>query len=453
MDEPLSESELKVMYNEIVSLSREESAGHSDHKVHLRDIIEKLKPVLFEDQGDIHRTILTKVDHEAERDDVVNQALIVSRELGQKHLSLHIFNLLVYIHSLSGRSKQASLVVSTIQDMGINPDEKTFSFLMNAYANDGNLPKTIETFKSIQINGLSPSPNSYGILIKAYAKHKRVEDAFDVYEKMKKLAITPSQPIFGTLIQACIRAGQIERAWKTFDHMRLKVCQADLVSFTLMLSACAKRGEAERAMNLFEEMGEQGIVPSQHAFNAVISACSSRPDYYVTALEILDRMISLHGFQPDIYTLNTLLHAAQTGRRLDDARIFFSKIISLEDGTEQAGVAYTNLFHAYAKQCKPSRKDEGLGATAASTSTALVDSDIYTILSRPSPTLAGDCVAEARLVMQHMERVFSGVSSQQLAWARVSYLLIHTNYCNFDEAMDLYSTYYAQTNPPTPTYT
>lgn len=446
---PLTESELKTMYAEILSLSKDVSTGHFDHPDKLKNIIDRLEPVLFsKEDNNPHLKLLSKVEKESERNDIIHQALIVSRELGQKHLSLHIFNLLLYLHSLEGQAEEASKVFEIISEMGIVPNEKTYCFLMNAYANQKNLKKTIETFNLMKEKDFNITSNSYAILLKAYSLNGLVDDAFGVYEVMKKNKIELHQPVFSTLLGACIKNNQLSRAWATFEYMRLNHCQADVVSFTLMLSACAKNAEAEKALNLFEEMSELGIIPNIHTFNALLSACSERSDYYATSLEILDRMTEQFGFSPDLYTLNTLLYAAQMSRKLEDARKLFSKVIRLAEGTEDAKVAYTNLFYGYSKAFKPSLKENNFLECRSQKPDPNLPAKVeecLSILTNPLPKTNREAIVEARLIMLHMDRVFQSNSDIDLTWPRASYLTIHTNYGNFIEAVQLFETYY--TNP------
>jgi pentatricopeptide repeat protein len=264
----------------------------------------------------------------------LNQQLV--KELAaepSKGLQRQDFHDILYMNSKLGRAEQAEKTITLMQEYNIEPTTIDYNQLMNAYAFNKDVDGTLNTFKRMMKSQRQPDAWSFGIVIKCLTQNRKLNDAFLFYDQMKLLQIPTTQPIISTLIQGCVRVGDFNRAWRLFDHLRTMVARPDEITYSLMISLCAKTGHVERALTLFHEMsqdpGPHGhrLFPLESTFAALIHACAKRPEYYGTAMDLVQQLEEI-GYQCDRITYNYLFLACKNHGDLPRARALWKDMVS-----------------------------------------------------------------------------------------------------------------------------
>lgn len=85
---------------------------------------------------------------------------------------------------------------------GIWPDNISWSILINAYGNAGDLQGALESFKKMCEVGIKPDVITYTTVMKACVKNRNPEMAFFIFDKMKKQQLQPNVVTYNTLLRA-----------------------------------------------------------------------------------------------------------------------------------------------------------------------------------------------------------------------------------------------------------
>ncbi|KAG0364319.1 hypothetical protein BGZ54_007637, partial [Gamsiella multidivaricata] len=255
------------------------------------------------------------------------------------------WNQLIYVNALERNSNNAEQVMQMMEDVGVQPNMESFSYLMEAYANSGELKKAQDTIELILKSGLVPAIPAYNSLMKIHVRRRDITGAFKVFEALKKHH-SPDVDVFTNLVKGCLRAGEYDLGWKVFDQMQRSGATPVESTYSLMIHACAKTDQVERALDIFRTYPSRHLQPTDATFNSLIHACAMRPEYFATAFALLKEMQDVYGFEPDILTYNTLLFACSKRQDLLTARRVFQKVVQLDSEGVLAldGITVTNFL-------------------------------------------------------------------------------------------------------------
>ncbi|KAH7053681.1 hypothetical protein BKA57DRAFT_533230 [Linnemannia elongata] len=262
-----------------------------------------------------------------------------------RDLGVDKWNQLIYVNALEGNAENAEQVMRLMEEVGVQPDLDSFTHLMEAYYNAGELKKAQSTIEMMLNNGIVPSMPAFNSLMKIHVRRRDITGAFQVFEALKKHH-NPDVEVFTNLVKGCLRADEYDLGWKVFDQMQRSGATPVENTYSLMIRACAKTDQVERALDIFRTYPTRKLQPTDATFNSLIHACAMRPEYFTTAFALLNEMQSVYGFEPDILTYNTLLFACSKRQDLLTARRVFQKVVQLDsEGTLKLdGVTVTNFL-------------------------------------------------------------------------------------------------------------
>ncbi|KAF9141407.1 hypothetical protein BG015_001301, partial [Linnemannia schmuckeri] len=262
-----------------------------------------------------------------------------------RNLGVDKWNQLIYVNALEGNSENAEQVMRLMEEVGVQPDLDSFTHLMEAYYNAGELKKAQGTIEMMLNNGIVPSMAAFNSLMKIHVRRRDITGAFQVFEALKKHH-NPDVEVFTNLVKGCLRADEYDLGWKVFDQMQRSGATPVENTYSLMIRACAKTDQVERALDIFRTYPTRKLQPTDATFNSLIHACAMRPEYFTTAFALLNEMQTVYGFEPDILTYNTLLFACSKRQDLLTARRVFQKVVQLDsEGTLKLdGVTVTNFL-------------------------------------------------------------------------------------------------------------
>ncbi|KAG0274922.1 hypothetical protein BGZ95_009342 [Linnemannia exigua] len=262
-----------------------------------------------------------------------------------RDLGVDKWNQLIYVNALEGNAQNAEQVMQLMEEVGVQPDLDSFTYLMEAYSNSGDLKKAQGTLEMMLSNGIVPSMPAYNSLMKIHVRRRDITGAFQVFEALKKHH-NPDVDVFTNLVRGCLRADEYDLGWKVFDQMQRSGATPVESTYSLMIRACAKTDQVERALDIFRTYPTRKLQPTDATFNSLIHACAMRPEYFTTAFALLNEMQNVYGFEPDILTYNTLLFACSKRQDLLTARRVFQKVVLLdsEGALKLDGVTVTNFL-------------------------------------------------------------------------------------------------------------
>lgn len=239
-------------------------------------------------------------------------------------------------------------------DVGLKPNTRTLSLVIDAWAQSENTDKTGEAAQHAQDildmmeklyregQDVKPSYVSFTSCIAAWSRSVRHPDAaeraealldrlLNLYEETGDKDFNPTTSTFNAVISAFAkseRVDSIERAKAIFERLK-DFCKPDVYSYNSVINAYAKKGEGLAAKMLLQEMED---------------ACDSGNS---TAC-------------PDLATYNTVIHALSKSSRLgsaEEAEELLSKIKTLTNqgrtDLKPTPATYTSVITAWARARQP----------------------------------------------------------------------------------------------------
>ena len=106
-----------------------------------------------------------------------------------------------------------------IFENGLRPSVYTYSNMLNAYINSGELEEAEKIFK-VLCSGLGevfPNVIVFTTMMKGYEKAGNTDNCIAMLDKMKEFQVYPDARTINTVLRACIRVGNLKAAeeiWK-----------------------------------------------------------------------------------------------------------------------------------------------------------------------------------------------------------------------------------------------
>ncbi|KAF7840522.1 pentatricopeptide repeat-containing protein [Senna tora] len=207
-------------------------------------------------------------------------------------------------------------------------DTITFSTLIKMYGMSGNYDGCLNVYEEMKVLGVKFNTVIYNTLLDAMGRAKRPWQAKTIYKEMINNGFTPNFATYASLLRAYCRARYNEDALSVYKEMKAKGMEMNMVLYNTILSMCADVGYADEAVEIFEEMKSSGTCkPDSWTFSSLITiySCSGK---VLEAEATLNEMIE-SGFEPNIFVLTSLVQCYGKAKRTDDVVKTFNQLLDL----------------------------------------------------------------------------------------------------------------------------
>ncbi|KAJ7527987.1 hypothetical protein O6H91_16G079600 [Diphasiastrum complanatum] len=256
-------------------------------------------------------------------------ALIVQSVLDS---NIFLANNLVRMYSKCGSVLHAHKVFSNMPQH----DLYSWTAIISAYADRGEVEEAINLFYQMQETGLAPDKVLFVVVLKACATLAGLEQGRQLHSDIIKRGFQSDVIVGNTLVNMYAKCGCTEDARELFDNMR----ERNVVSWTAMIAGYAQNGFGKEALVLYEQMKQEGVQPDNVTFVLLLKACAS--------LAALEQGKQLHseiikcGFQSNVVVGSTLVDMYAKCGCTEDARELFDNM------SERNVVSWNAMIAGYA---------------------------------------------------------------------------------------------------------
>ncbi|KAJ7527991.1 hypothetical protein O6H91_16G079700 [Diphasiastrum complanatum] len=257
-------------------------------------------------------------------------ALIVQSVLDS---NIFLANNLVRMYSKCGSVLHAHKVFSNMPQH----DVYSWTAIISAYADSGEVEEAMNLFHQMQETGLGPDKVLFVPLLKACARLAALEQGRQLHSDIIKRGFQSDVIVGSTLVNMYAKCGCTEDARELFDNMS----ERNVVSWNAMIAGYAQNGLGKEALALYEQMKQEGVQPDNVTFVLLLKACAS-----LAALENgrqLHSDIIKRGFQSDVVVGSTLVDMYAKCGCTQDARELFDNM------SERDVVSWNAMIAGYAQ--------------------------------------------------------------------------------------------------------
>lgn len=227
------------------------------------------------------------------------------------------YSILVKASCQAGDIDSALGLFEKLRQEGLVFDTVAFNTLLLACSKAGRLADCERIFDEMCALGMRPTHVTISILVKMYGRAKMLSSAIAVADRMEKeYGETPNLHVYTCLIQACAQNGQVRKSWDVFNHMLASGIEPDAITYGAMVHGCIYLSSFEPAMCLvrqayakacppgaeespFDQPPVEGCtpVPLQAEVLSTLLACLRRRRQSGLARE-LEEIMAEHGVAP-----------------------------------------------------------------------------------------------------------------------------------------------------------
>ncbi|KAG8037206.1 hypothetical protein GUJ93_ZPchr0020g33587 [Zizania palustris] len=187
---------------------------------------------------------------------------------------------------------KAEKVLQQMLDAGVQPDNITYSSLINGYSSLGMWKESVRTFKDMSNCGLTPCVISCNSFMHALCKRGRIKEAKDIFDSMVKNGPKPNVACYSVLLHGYATQGCFADVGNMFNLMESNGITPDHHVFNILINAFARRGMMDKAILIFEDMRKKGVNPNVCTYSTLISAYC-RMGRLSDALEKFNHMVDV----------------------------------------------------------------------------------------------------------------------------------------------------------------
>ncbi|KAG8088702.1 hypothetical protein GUJ93_ZPchr0010g8150 [Zizania palustris] len=178
-----------------------------------------------------------------------------------------IDNAVCLYHRITG----AEIYFRAIQLSGLVPTEVTYTTLMDALSEAGEVNTMLSIFDEMVANRIKPNAVTYSVIIKGLCKQLRFDEAINVLSDMDREGVNADPITYNTLIQ-----GKIIQAEILLESLREKGIELRKFAYTTLIKAQCAKGMPIRAVLLVNKLLDAGFEASIEDFSAAINRLCKR---------------------------------------------------------------------------------------------------------------------------------------------------------------------------------
>eukprot|EP00850_Spirogloea_muscicola_P021379 SM000247S08268 [mRNA] locus=s247:69424:72428:+ [translate_table: standard] len=224
-----------------------------------------------------------------------------------------------------GKYDQASRVFeSEMLTSGVQPDLNTFTIMVNIHGKARRPEKAARVFRSIYGALLVPDVHAFVALINAYAAVGAHHKAHETFEALLEAGFEPDTHVFNGLLQAHCQADNIDGLIRIHNEMTRVGCKPDQGTFHILMSGFGKAKRWLDSVRSFTEMKAAGFAAT-HVTKVLLLEAYAEAGRVEEAEMIVHEMES-GGPEPDVRVYNHLLRAYGAAGLLDKMAALYEEM-------------------------------------------------------------------------------------------------------------------------------
>jgi len=165
-------------------------------------------------------------------------------------------------------------VLDDMRKANISPDVVTYSILIKASCNAGNVQNALSLFKQIRSHGPIFDQVAFNTLLLACSKAEQISDAEEIFGEMRRLGMVPTHVTTSIMIKMYGKAKMLDKALALGELMEHEYEQKpNLFVYTCLIQACAQNKHVRRSWEIFNRMLQAGVEPDAITYGTVIHGC------------------------------------------------------------------------------------------------------------------------------------------------------------------------------------
>lgn len=155
------------------------------------------------------------------------------------------------------------------------PTVVTYNILMRACGSAPYYAKSL--MEEMKMHRIWPDHISWSILINAYGNVGDLQGALQSFKKMCEVGIRPDVITYATVIKVCVENRNPEMAFFIFDKMKKQQLQPNVVTYNTLLRArhtYSNLLEVQQSLAVYEEMRKAGYAPNDNFLKGILEEWS-----------------------------------------------------------------------------------------------------------------------------------------------------------------------------------
>uniref|UniRef100_A0ACD5WFG3 Uncharacterized protein n=1 Tax=Avena sativa TaxID=4498 RepID=A0ACD5WFG3_AVESA len=257
---------------------------------------------------------------------------------------LTTYNTLLAAAAMRALSDQSEMLLRTMLEAGVVPDTASFRYIVDAFANAGNLSHVAGLFGEMADTGHTPDPSAYLGLMEAHTRIGATAEAVAVLRQMQADGCAPTAATYRVLLDQYGKQGRFDGVRELFREMRTAV-PPDTATYNVLFNVFGDGGFFKEVVELFHDMLRTGIEPDMETCEGVLAACG-RGGLYEDAREVLD-YITKEGMVPTAKAYTGLIEALGHAAMYEEAYVAFNMMTEI--GSLPTIETYNSLANVFAK--------------------------------------------------------------------------------------------------------
>uniref|UniRef100_A0ACD6A7T4 Uncharacterized protein n=1 Tax=Avena sativa TaxID=4498 RepID=A0ACD6A7T4_AVESA len=257
---------------------------------------------------------------------------------------LTTYNTLLAAAAVRALSDQSEMLLRTMLEAGVMPDTASFRYIVDAFANAGNLSHVAGLFGEMADTGHTPDPSAYLGLMEAHTRIGATAEAVAVLRQMQADGCAPTAATYRVLLDQYGKQGRFDGVRELFREMRTAV-PPDTATYNVLFNVFGDGGFFKEVVELFHDMLRTGIEPDMETCEGVLAACG-QGGLHQDAREVLD-YITKEGMVPTAKAYTGLIEALGHAAMYEEAYVAFNMMTEI--GSLPTIETYNSLANVFAK--------------------------------------------------------------------------------------------------------
>lgn len=214
---------------------------------------------------------------------------------------------------------------------GVEPDDITFSTLLDACAGDSDVMGTANEMVITLLAGnkrAADTANLCALFIKGLVRANCLQKALELYEEMKKQqGRYPDIVTYSLLIKGLVDQHDLDKALVLVEDMASAGHRPDDIILTHLLEGCRHAGNHTLGKRLFQEMLLAGVKPSEFTLVTMLKL-HGRCGAHREAHELVSSWETNHGPKPSVIHYTCLISGCLRTKNYDQAWAAYELMLS-----------------------------------------------------------------------------------------------------------------------------